>query len=99
MDELTSAVAGQILAHAYSDEMSKISMSTKAKMLAAGGGGLATGLGVGSVLGYKAEQRRLSPKERKIVQSAMVQAYRKGNMDMYQRLRSMARSRGAKSSG
>jgi hypothetical protein len=90
MDEKTQEMAGRIMAHAFNDEIEKI--ASKGKMLAAGAG-LAAGLGIGGAAGYKLEQKRLSPQERAVVQSAMQQAYKQGNMAMYQRLKSMAERR------
>ena len=96
MDEHTQDVAGRIMAHAFNDELEKLSMekeakmSPQAKMMLAGAGGLAAGLGIGGAAGYKMEQSRLSPQERKIVQRAMQHAYQQGNMAMYNRLKAMA---------
>ena len=99
MDEHTQDVAGRIMAHAFNDELEKLSMekeakmSPQAKMMLAGAGGLAAGLGIGGAAGYKMEQGRLSPQERKIVQRAMQHAYQQGNMAMYNRLKAMAARR------
>lgn len=91
MDEATQDMAGRIMAHAFNDELEKL--ASKGKMIAAGGAGLAAGLGLGGMAGYKMEQKRLSPQERAVVQRAMQQAYQQGNMAMYNRLKSMAAAR------
>lgn len=91
MDEKTQEMAGRIMAHAFNDELEK--MASRNKMIAAGAGGMAAGLGLGGLAGYKMEQKRLSPQERAVVQRAMQQAYQQGNMAMYKRLKAMAASR------
>lgn len=101
MDNHTQDMAGRIMAHAFNDELEKLSMekeakmSNKVKMMLAGAGGLAVGGAGGAAAGYKMEQGRLSPQERKIVNNAMQHAYKQGNMAMYNRLKSMAAQRGA----
>ena len=91
MDNNFEDMAGRIMAHAFNDELEKL--ASKGKMIAAGGAGLLTGLGIGGAAGYKMEQKRLSPQERAVVQRAMQQAYQQGNMAMYNRLKSMAAAR------
>lgn len=101
MDERTQEMAGRIMAHAFNDELEKLSMekeaamSNKAKMMLAGLGGLAAGTAGGMAAGYKMEQKRLSPQERQIVNRAMQHAYQQGNMAMYNRLKAMAAQRKA----
>lgn len=75
---------------AFHAELDKIAMSTRSKMMLAGAAGMAAGLPIGGVVGYKREQNRLSPQEQKVVRQAMAQAYRQGNMAMYNRFKRMA---------
>jgi hypothetical protein len=101
VDDFTQDMAGRIMAHAFNDELEKLSMekeakmSNKAKMILAGMGGFAAGGAAGGAAGYKMEQKRLSPQERKIVNRAMQHAYQQGNMAMYNRLKAMAAQRKA----
>ena len=95
MTEHEATLAGQIVAHAYADEMDKL--ASKGKIIGAGLGGLALGAIGGGAAGYKLEQARVSPKERKLLRSAMLQAYKQGNMDMFKKLRAMAQGRSARS--
>lgn len=59
-------------------------------LLLGGALGLGAGLPAGAYAGYKREQNRLSPQEQAVVRQAMQQAYRQGNIAMYNRLRAMA---------
>ena len=93
----TNTLAGKIMAHAFHDELEKISnvagagMSATKKMLLAGAGGLGIGGAAGAVGGYKKgyadEQKRFSPQELKVMNVGMSRAYQKGNVDMYKRVR------------
>jgi len=87
--EATMTLDDQILS-AFHGELNKIAMSNRGKMMLAGAAGMAAGLPIGGVVGYKREQNRLSPQEQKVVRQAMMQAYRQGNMAMYNRFKRMA---------
>jgi len=101
MDDFTQDMAGRVMAHAFNDELEKLSMekeakmSNRAKMMLAGLGGFAAGGAAGGAAGYKMEQNRLSPQERRIVNRAMQHAYQQGNVAMYNRLKAMAAQRKA----
>ncbi len=73
---------------------SRIRMPGKAALM--GAAGLAAGVPIGAVIGYKREQKRLSPQERAVVEQAMRQAYRQGNMAMYNRLKRQVKAQSQK---
>ena len=73
----------------------RIRMPGKAALMG-GAAGLAAGVPIGAVLGYKREQKRLSPQERAVVEQAMRQAYRQGNMAMYNRLKRQVQAQSQK---
>lgn len=100
-EELTKIAAHCTPAHqAVKKAVKKAPKSSKSKTAAMGsatknlllGGalGLGAGLPVGAYAGYRREQNRLSPQEQAVVRQAMQQAYRQGNIAMYNRLRAMA---------
>lgn len=94
-EEAPMTLDDQILS-AFHGELNKIAMSTRSKMMLAGAAGMAAGLPIGGVVGYKREQNRLSPQEQKVVRQAMAQAYRQGNMAMYNRFKQMAAQKQSK---
>ena len=72
---------------------SRISAATKNRLMG-GALGMALGLPLGGYMGYRREQKRLSPQEQAVVRQAMAQAYQQGNIAMYNRLKAMAQAKG-----
>jgi uncharacterized protein HemX len=72
---------------------SRLSAAAKNRLMG-GALGMALGLPLGGYMGYRREQKRLSPQEQAVVRQAMAQAYQQGNIAMYNRLKAMAQAKG-----